>query len=143
MKELSTAEVSPEERITRYILNRRHIKPEKGEIKVDAFLPTNPKPELPERQTSVYRTINCEETEIWAIGAQHVENPEKKRLVLARGDLLAQTISSQDLRIVPHPFPHPYHANIVNWPNEESPEHRKAKALLLAQAAKLIVRPST
>ena len=68
---------------------------------------------------------------------------KKKRFILARADLLAQTVYSQDLRIVPHPFPHPYHANIVNWPNEESPEQRKAKALLLAQAAMLIVRPST
>ena len=143
MKELSTAEVSPEERITRYILNRRHIKPEKGEIKADAFLPTKPQAVLPERQTSVYRTINCEETEIWAIGAQHVENPGKKRFVLARGDFLAQTVTSQDLHIVPHPCPHPRHANIVNWPNEESSEHRKAKALLLAQASKLFVRPPT
>lgn len=144
MKEFSTADVDPDERITRYILNRRHINSEKGEIKADAFLPTKPKPpELPERETSVYRIINCEETEIWSIGAQYVENPGKKRFVLARGDLLAQTISSQDLRIVPHPFPHPYHANIVNWPNEESPEHRKAKALLLAQASSLILRPLT
>ena len=142
MKELPSA-VAPDERITRYILNRRHIKAEKGEVKVDAFLPTNPKPEQTERQTSVYRTINCEETEIWSIGAEHVENPGKKRFILARGDLLAQTVYSQDLRIVPHPFPHPHHANIVNWPNGENSEHRKAKALLLAQASMLILRPST
>lgn len=137
------SDVSPEERISRYILNKRHIKPEKGEIKADAFLPTKPKPELPERRTSVYRTINCEEAEIWSIGDRYVENREKNRFILARGDLLAQTVYSQDLRIVPHPFPHPRHANIVNWPNEESPEHRKAKAVLLAQEARLIVRPST
>ena len=136
------SDVSPEERITRYILNRRHIKPVKGEIKADAFLPTNPKPEQQERQTSVYRTINCEETEIWSIGDRYVENREKKRFILARGDLLAQAVYNQDLRIVPHPFPHPRHANIVNWPNEESPEHRKAKAVLLAQEARLIVRLS-
>ena len=68
---------------------------------------------------------------------------KKKRFILARADLLAQTVYSQDLRIVPHPLPHPRHANIVNWPNEESSEHRKAKALLLAQKSSLIVRPST
>ncbi len=143
MKERSPSDVVSEERISRYILNRRHIKPEKDEIKVDAFLPTNPKPEQPERQISVYRTINCEETEIWSIGAQYVENPGKNRVVLARGDLLAQTVYSQDLRIVPHPFPHPRHANIVNWPNEENKARRKVKAVLLAQKSRLIVRPST
>ena len=142
MKELPS-DVAAEERITRYILDKKYFKPHKDEIKVDAFLPTKPKPELPERQTSVYRTINCEEAEIWSIGDRYVENREKNRFILARADLLAQTVYSQDLRIVPHPFPHPYHANIVNWPNEESPEQRKAKALLLAQAAMLIVRPST
>ena len=140
MKELSPSDVSPDERITRYILNRRHIKHEKGEIKAEAFLPTKPKPEFPERQTSVYRTINCEETEIWSIGDQYVANPGNNRFVLARGDLLAQTVYSQDLHIAPHPSPHPRHANIVNWPNEESSEHRKAKAVLLAQASKLIVK---
>ena len=142
MKELSTSDVSAEERITRYILNKRHFNREKGEIKVAAFLPTKPRPELPERQTSVYRTINCEEIEIWSIGEQYVANPGKNRFVLARGDLLAQTVYSQDLRIVPHPLPHPYHANIVNWPNEESSEHRKLKALLLAKESSLIVKPS-
>ena len=142
MKELPSA-VAPDERITRYLVDKKHFKPEKDEIKVDAFLPPKPKPELPERQTSVYRTINCAETEIWSIGDRYVENREKKRFILARADLLAQTVYSQDLRIVPHPLPHPRHANIVNWPNEESPEHRKVKALLLAQSSRLIVRPST
>lgn len=52
-------------------------------------------------------------------------------------------VYNKNLHIVPHPSPHPRHANIVNWPNEESSEHRKAKAVLLAQQAKLIVRHST
>ncbi len=142
MNELSHSDVSPDERITRYILNKRHIKPENGEIKADAFLPTKPKPGLPERQTSIYRTIDCEEIEIWSIGEQYVANPGKNRFVLARGDLLAQTVYSQDLRIVPRPSPHPRHADIVNWPNEDSSEHRKMKAVLLAQKASLIVKPS-
>ena len=142
MEELPS-DVGSEERITRYILNKKHINSEKGQIKVDAFLPTKPKPEQPERQTSVYRTINCEETEIWSIGHRYVENPEENRFILARGDLLAQTVYSQDLRIVPHPFPHPRHANIVNWPNEESSAQRRAKAVLLAKESRLIVRPST
>ena len=140
MKELSS-DVAPDERITRYIVDKKYFKPEKDEIKVDAFLPTKPKPELPERQTSVYRTMNCEETEIWSIGDRYVENREKKRFILARADLLAQTVYGQNLHIVPHPFPHPYHANIVNWPNEESPEHRKAKAVVLARESTLVVRP--
>lgn len=142
MKERSTSAVDPEERISRYLLQKRYIKLEKGEIKAEAFLPTTPKPEFPERQTSVYRTGDCEETEIWSIGDHYVANPGNNRFVLARGDLFAQTVYSQDLPIVPHPSPHPRHANIV-WPNEESNEHRKAKAVLLAQASKLIVRPST
>lgn len=142
MKELPS-DIAPAERITRYIMHRRHINSEKGEIKADAFLPPKPKPELPERQTSVYRTLNCEEAEIWSIGGRYVENREKNRFVLARGDLFAQKIYDQDLRIVPDSFPHPRHANIVNWPNEEGNEHRKAKAVLLARAAMLIVRPST
>ena len=96
MNELLPSDVSPDERITRYILNKRYIKSDKREIKVDAFLPTNPKPEQPERQTSVYRTTNCEETEIWSVGDHYVANPEKNRLVLARGDLFAQTVYSQD-----------------------------------------------
>ena len=136
----SSSEVRPEERISRYILNGRYFKEEAGEIKAEAFLPTKPKPELQERQTSVYRTSDLEETNIWSIGDQHVANPEAKRFILARGDLPAKNVFSQDLRIVPHPFPHPRHANIVNWPNEESNEHRKAIAILLAKEARLIVK---
>ena len=142
MKKLPS-EVAPDEPITRYIVDKKHFKPEKNEIKVDAFLPTKPKPELPERQTSVYRTIRCADAEIWSIGDRYVENRERKRYILARADLFAQKIYDQYLRIVPDSFPHPRHANIVNWPNEEGNEHRKAKALLLARAAMLIVRPLT
>ena len=40
MEELPS-DVGSEERITRYILNKKHINSEKGQIKVDAFLPPN------------------------------------------------------------------------------------------------------
>lgn len=141
MKALSPCNVDPAERITRYILNERHFKPEKGEVKADAFLPPKPKhPGSSEIQASVYRTVNCEETEIWSIGDNYVANPAAKpkpRYVLARGDLEAETVFSHDLKIVPHPNPHELHANIVNWPNEA----RRMKAVKLAQKSRLVLKP--
>lgn len=145
MKALSPCNVDnvdPAERITRYILHEKLFR--RGAVKVDAFLPARPKPpHSPERQTSVYRTMNCGETEIWSIGDNYVANPKAKpkRCVLARGDLKAETVFSQDLRIAPHPTPHKLHANIVNWPNEESRELQKAKALVLAQKSRLVPKP--
>lgn len=137
MKALSPCNVDPAERITRFLC-KWHFK--NGVIQPDAFLPPNPKPPGSlERQTSVYRTMDCEETEIWSIGDNYVANPEAKpkpRYVLARGDLEAETVFSQDLKIVPHPNPHERHANIVNWPNEA----RRMKAVKLAKKARLVTR---
>ncbi|MDD9819379.1 MAG: hypothetical protein OXR07_00665 [Nitrospira sp.] len=143
MQDLSPCNVDPAERITRYILDKRYFNPETGKITVKAFLPHTPKlPGSPEIQTSVYRTMDCEETEIWSIGDDYVANPKAKpkRFVLARGDLEAETVFSQDLKIVPHPTPHKRHANIVNWPTEGNRELQEMKAVELAKKARLVTR---
>jgi len=142
MKNLSPCNVDPAERITRYIFRKKHFNLKEGEVKVDAFLPPKPKPPgSPERQMSVYRTMNCGETEIWSMGDRYVANPGADRFVLARGDLEAETVFGQDLKIAPHPTPHKRHANIVNWPDEESNARRRAKALALAEKSRLVPKP--
>jgi len=108
-------------------------------VKVQAFKPPNPTPERPERQLSVYRTDNCRENEIWSIADEFVTKqlPNKKQ-ILARGELKCQVVHEQDLLVVPDPFPHPRHSNIINWPEDES--IREAKALELSKKSQLHLR---
>ncbi len=111
--------------------------PRTKNITPQAFKPANPKP--PERfgrQSSVYRTQNLNEVEIWELGDEFVA--KKRDLpILARADIQAEKIFTIDLEIIPDTRPHPRHANIVNWPN--SPEARNMKGILLSQQATLFV----
>jgi len=136
----SITQVDPEERISRFIFNPRHFNPTTNHITPQAFKPANPKPpDRPERQTSVYRTENCDDSEIWTLGDDYVTNRHPDRLpVLARGDLKAEEVIEEGLQIGPDPNPHYRHANIVNWPDE--PEQRQMKAVNLARKGRLVVR---
>ncbi|MEC4679398.1 MAG: hypothetical protein VST67_01710 [Nitrospirota bacterium] len=136
----SISQVDPEERISRFIFNPRHFNPTTNHITPQAFKPANPKPpDRPERQTSVYRTENCDDSEIWTLGDDYVTNRHPDRLpVLARGDLKAEKVIEEALQIDPDPNPHYRHANIVNWPDE--PEQRQMMAVNLAQKGRLVVR---
>lgn len=63
--------------------------------------------------------------------------------VIGRGDLIAQIVFDQQLRVIPHPIPHKRHANIVDWPDEPGSDFELMKATELANQAKLIPRPAT
>ena len=65
----------------------------------------------------------CYEQEIWEIGDEYVTKLHRQRSpVLARADLRAKYILNRSLQIVPHPDPHPRHADIEGWPNDEEME---------------------
>ena len=132
-------DIEAQEPISRFLLSGRFFNVNAGIVRPPAFKPTNPKEDQPERQTSVYRTEGWAEGEIWIIGDQYVTQLHRDRLpVLARADLEAEDILTVDLRIVPDPIPHPRHANIVNWPDDQ--EKRQLKVVLLANKARLVVR---
>ena len=136
----SISQVDPEELISRFIFNPHHFTPSTNHISPQAFKPANPKPPVrPDRQTSVYRTENCNDSEIWTLGDEYVTKLHRDRLpVLARGDLKAEKVIEEALQIDPDPNPHEHHANIVNWPDEL--EQRQMKAVNLARKGRLVVR---
>lgn len=132
--------VSPDERISRYLLNRRWFNPRTGHISGQAFKPRNPKTQGMPFATSVYRTDGCLLEEIWSIGDEFVTNQHPERLpILGVARLEVQKVLAGDLQVEPSPHPHPRHADIVRWPNEA--EKQLEKAGQLALAAQLVVRP--
>lgn len=132
--------VDPDERISRYLLQRRLFDVEKNCVFAQAFKPPRTTPEYPVRQTSVYRTQGCSEPEVWKIGDKFVTELHARRLpVLARADLFASHILIAGLQIVPNPDPHPRHADIEGWPNED--EQIEMKLAYLSSKANLLVRP--
>lgn len=131
--------VGPDERISRFVLERNKFKPSAGTLKYNAFLP--PK----SGKTSVYRTSSLDEIGIWKIGKNDVldrlTGPDKDRKkLLGRGDIPAAAIFEQGLMVASAPEPHPLHANITDWPEEKSDRNDLAKQL--ARKSKLILYPN-
>jgi hypothetical protein len=128
-------EVSLSEHISRFILDGRHMKGAKGWVSPAAFMPSTKT-----KVTSVYRTSRCDEGRIWLIGELFVERKRKdKRKILGRADIEITLVFQEGLGIQAHLLPHPRHADLTKWPDDKA--QQKDKALALAQAAILSVRP--
>jgi hypothetical protein len=135
---ISNLPVNGEEAISRFIVSRYYFNNQTGNISPQAFKPASPKPpERPDQQTSVYRTKSLNDAEIWAVGDDFVAT-KRNIPILARADIQAEKIFNQDLEIIPDTRPHPRHANIVKWP--ENDEARQMKCLLLSKQATLLAR---
>src|SRR5213594_884773 len=122
--------VSPSERISRFILDKRYIK--KGLVSSAAFMPS-PKT----KDISVYRIAGCSERRIWLIGDLFVARKRKdnRNRILARADVESGLVFQQGLKIVASLSPHPRHADVTNWPDDRA--QQKDKAVTLAQGASL------
>jgi len=104
--------VKKEENLTRYILEKNKCSPENKRVKYNAFLPNK------EGQTSVFRTSELTDNEIWEIGDNEVARKVEKQLI-GRGDINASNVYENGLKIDTE-GEHLKHANIVNWPKEKS-----------------------
>ena len=132
-------DVDPQERISRYLLLQKSFDAKAQIVFAQAFKPPRPKPESPVRQTSVYRTQGVGENEIWELGDRYVTALHPKHWpVLGRADLTAKDVSDADLTIVPHPDPHPRHADMEGWPSQD--EEVEMKVTYLARKALLVIR---
>ena len=131
------AEVSFGERLSRYVFTKQYLRKTKDRLSPQAFTP----PKVI-RETSVYRTNGCSELNIWELSDKYVTpNRSDHKPALGRGDLAAQVVFDQQLRVIPHPIPHPKHANIVDWPDEPGSALELMKATELANQAIRILRP--
>lgn len=124
-------DIHPSERISRYVLEPKHLKAD-GRVSSQVF-----KPQKQPRETSVYRTTECNDAEVWELGDKYVA-PLRQKSVLGRADLIVQNVVDQKLSVVSVPDPHPRHAAIRSWPDDQE------KILLitkeLAKRARVISR---
>jgi hypothetical protein len=121
--------VDPEEPITRYVFSSSHFSAQNCRVKHNAFMPSS-------GETSVFRTIDLAEPDIWAIG--QTVSKDRNQQLHARGDLLVNDAVSVSLRVEPSEPP-PRHANITGWPQEK--DQVKLKAMELAEKATLHLPP--
>jgi hypothetical protein len=132
-------DVDPQDRISRYLLLQKSFDAKAQIVFAQAFKPPRPTKDFPLRQTSVYRTQGVGEGEIWELGDRYVTLLHPKHWpVLGRADLTAKDVSDADLTIVPHPNPHPRHADIEGWPSQD--EEIEMKVTYLARKALLVIR---
>ena len=124
--------ILPNDPLARFIYSSSHFSRENKRVKHNAFMPAS------DGKTSVYRTKELSQPEMWVIGQDVAQ--ARKQTLYARGDIVAADVSKLGLRILPSEPP-PYHANIEGWPDDKSAQ--KLKAIDLADAAKLVIRPET
>jgi len=122
--------VDGDEIITRYINEKSKYAPFANRIKYNAMMPNL------NRETSVYRTTDLTDKEIWEIGERYVGQIQNKE-ILGRGDLVASFIYSKSLFVEPDTEVHRLHANIIGWPSEKS--KIKLLAIELAASARLVL----
>jgi len=111
------------ETLARYLYSKNQYRPSDNSVKHNAFIPP------PNKQLSVFRITALLENEIWRIG-----DSLSDRTPLGRADIQAESVYDADLLIFLDDIP-PRHANIINWPEEQSAI--KLKAIELAQKARL------
>ena len=130
--------VSPDEQVTRFLVESRWFSQKTNHVSAQAFKPRNPKPPETVFKASVYRTDGCSAEEIWSIGEDYVTKKRSDgRKVLARAEISTETVLSESLNLTPAPTPHPRHADITAWPDQ--PEKRLEKANQLALTAQLFI----
>lgn len=125
------SQVIPEERLSRFLLDKRHIRSSNNTVRFNAFLPPI------SGKLSVYRTSEQNDTAIWEIGHIFVEIPRQKQLI-GRADLAAATVISSGLSVEPETTPHPLHADIVGWSQDSS--LNKLTAIKLAAMASVVLK---
>ena len=130
--------VSPEEKLTRFIRYSRHFSCDTNTVRHEAFLPHKNSVDL-----SVFRISELLDSEVWIIGREYVERGGKP--IKARADLSAADVYKNNLDVVPDEQGHELHANITPFPIENSLDDRKTRraiATKLALASKLVKMPS-
>ncbi len=132
-------DILPGEKLTRFIRYNRDFT-EPNTVRHTVFLPHRKNTDI-----SVFRISELPDNEVWRIGLEQVQT--EKLPILARADLLASDVYSNNLEVIPDPQFHQAHANIAGFPAErersktEDRKLRRSIARRLANASKLVVLP--
>ena len=128
-------EILREERLTRYILNRKYYSREKNEVKYALFMPPS------DLRFSVFRTSSLNDQRIRDIGNEIVAAPQGRTLK-GRGDLKVQDVLDVDLGVEAFKEPHELHAHIIGWPDKETEQRLFAEKLALKATLVLFTEES-
>lgn len=123
-------DIKIDEVLSRYILDRTHIRYSNRTVKYSAFLPA------PDGTTSVFRISSLTGEQVWAVGDREVALKRQKPLV-GRADISAAYVLKAGLSLDADNNP-PRHANINGWPVERSGQN--LIALKLAEDAQLYLK---
>lgn len=123
--------ILPTENIARFILQKSHYRPSNNTVKHSAFMPSS------KMEVSVYRVDELRNEEINEIGNEFVAKALNKKL-LGRAEIIVSKILAQKLSAESHPDPHPRHANIVGWHEDDRSKNRLI-AMVLASESNLIL----
>jgi hypothetical protein len=122
---------APGERLSRYIVERSHIRPSNQTVKYNAFMPPS------HGRLSVFQTTGLVESDVWQLGHEYVA-PARRKPILARADLNSLTVYEEDLTVVATPTTHPRHTDITGW---DMSTRTRLQATKLAAASRLIMLP--
>ena len=130
--------VSPDEKVTRFIFSRGDFSTQNGTVKFKAFMPPRNREirTLYSSDLSVYRISalsdgkKLSEDQVWKIGREYVQTAG--RILKARADLSVDDVYQNTLKVVPAPSPHKRHANITPFPADRTACQRIATKLALA-----------
>ena len=112
-------DVSPDDPLSRFLLNSNRYSRQKNRVKSVAFMPA------PDLNLSVYQTKDLSDDKIWKIG-NRVKGDDKK--LHGRGDILVRSVCQRGLKIIPDNTP-PLHANISGWPKDKMEQKQIADKL--------------
>ena len=125
-------DVSVEETLARYILDKKHIRSDQS-IRPNAFMPPV------NLELSVTRHLSATDEELWSIGDGVASS--RGLILYGRADVEAKVCADQSLSIRPDPIPpdNPNHAVVCDWPDEKPSQ--KIIAQEIAAVAKYAPRP--
>lgn len=119
--------ISSNENVARFIFQKSYFRSKDKTVRHNAFMPHRGS-----GTTSVYRIIGLADVDIYEIGKKFVADFFGKPL-MGRADIGVSEIVKHDLSVIPAPDPHPRHANICNWPEDQS-KHKMIAMELAADA---------
>lgn len=93
-----------------------------GTARHNPFMPSNK-----HGNTSCFRIINLQASDIWNIATNHVLN-DKIKNVYGRFDFVSQIVYGQRLTFDPNNEPE-RHANIIDWPSDKTAQKSKAQQI--------------
>lgn len=111
--------------LSRFILQKNWYRSSDNRVKHATFMPNS------NGETSVFRTSDISDKEIWDIGDREV-GLKRNKPILGRADIISSIVTSKDLKIIPKEPPE-RHANLTGWSSERS-EQRMIAIELAAES---------